>query len=351
MYPNMESDQVAEELAVFFNSISSEYQPLDMRKIPFTHNRVLPVLTVEDVADKIKKAKKPNSTVPGDIPPSLYSHFPAELAIPITTIFNKITADLNWPMQWKKEYVTVIPKGINPSDPCECCNISCTNFMSKLYEAFVLFWSREEVSPKNNQYGGEPGASAAHLLVEVLDDITSTQEDNRMGVILSSIDFSKAFNRLDHGHCLNTLAMRGASNSIFCLLGSFLSERTMTVKVENHFYEPRPVNVGAPQGSVLGCYLFDIGLDDLEDGFHNNTQEQEEAHSETLCNVSDFPEASTSKRVRDHPEAALSAIADRRNDFSILPRVANVPPWILKPKDPKLKDRGLKSYKMSTPAR
>ena len=165
-----------------------------------------------------------------------------------------------------------------------------------------------------------------------------------MGVVLSSIDFSKAFNRLDHRHCLNTLAKRGASSDIIHLLGSFLSGRTMTVKVGNHFSQPRPVNAGAPQGSVLGCYLFNVGVDDLEEGFQSG-QEQEEAHSETLCRTTDFPAASTPKRVRNQPEAALSPIAGRQEEFRILPRVANVPPWIPKPKDPKVRDIGLRSYK------
>ena len=118
----------------------------------------------------------------------------------------------------------------------------------------------------------------------------------------------------------------------------------MSVKVENYLSQPRPVNAGAPQGSVLGCYLFNIGVDDLEEGFEGG-QEQEEVHTETLCRQSDFPAASTPKRVKDQPETALSPIAGRRENFRILPRVANVPPWILKPKDPRIRDAGIKSYK------
>ena len=115
----------------------------------------------------------------------------------------------------------------------------------------------------------------------------------------------------------------------------------MTVKVDRQFSKPRPVNAGAPQGSVLGCYLFNIGIDDLKEGFDGSEQEQEDAHKKTLCSTADFPAAS-----RKQPDTTLSPVANRRQSFELLPRVANAPPpWVLKPKDPRLKDRGLRSYK------
>ena len=126
----------------------------------------------------MKKAKKPSSMVPGDISPKLYNKFPAKLAVPVTAIFNSITKTFLWPCKWKVEYVTVIPKGKDPQSPAECRNISCTNFLSKLYESFVLEWSRINVTPKLNQYGGEPGASSSQMLIEVVNGISSALEDN-----------------------------------------------------------------------------------------------------------------------------------------------------------------------------
>ena len=164
--------------------------------------------------------------------------------------------------------MTVIPKGAGvPDSPSDCRNISCTNFLSKVFEPLVLSWARQEVTPKLNQFGGEPKASSTHLLMNVLDYTINALKDNRSAMVLSAVDFSKAFNRLEHLACLNTLAKRGASTQIIRILASFLIGRTMTVKVHDSWSDLRTVNAGAPQGSVLGCYLFNLGVDDLEDSF------------------------------------------------------------------------------------
>ena len=73
----------------------------------------------------------------------------------------------------------------------------------------MLEWSREEVRPKLNQFGVEPRAGAVIMLTEVMDKITSVMEDNRLAAVLSAIDFSKAFNRLQHNKCLQAFAKRG----------------------------------------------------------------------------------------------------------------------------------------------
>ena len=294
----------------------------------------------------MKNAKKPTSTVPGDIPSKFFTLYPSMLAIPVTHVFNLITSEKSWPSAWKIEYVTVIPKVTDPQQPNECRNISCTNFLSKLYQSFVLDWSRQKVKPKINQYGGGKGASATQLLIEVMSDITEALEDNRAGVVLSAVDFSKAFNRLDHGKCLSAFAAKGSSNQILSLLASFLSGRVMTVRIGKEQSNPRPVNAGAPQGSVLGCYLFNIGVDDLEEDYGRDEELQQEAHQETLARTDDFPAASTPIRVRETNEPAFSLINGRSTqNFDLLPRVANVPPWIRKAKDPRYREGQIKSYK------
>ena len=104
---------------------------------------------------------------------------------------------------------------------------------------------------------------------------------------MSAIDFLKTFNRLDHGHCLQTFVNHGASSDIVKLLAAFLTKRTMTVRVGSKYSTPKYVNAGAPQGFVLRCYLFNIGVDDLEEGFEVSGRAEE--LPEALASSADFP--------------------------------------------------------------
>lgn len=120
------------------------------------------------------------------------------LAEPIACIYNTITVQSSWPTQWKTEFVTLIPKCAAPETESECRNISCTNFLSKVYKRFVLRWCMDYVSPKPNQFDGQTGCSTYHFVAETIDQITENLEDSRAASILTSIDYSKAFNRIEH---------------------------------------------------------------------------------------------------------------------------------------------------------
>ena len=80
---------------------------------------------------------------------------------------------------------------------------------------------------------------------------------------LTSIDFAKAFNRMSHQACLQALGEHGASNKSLALISAFLFKRTMSVRIGTTFSEPKLINGGSPQGSILGNYLFCMTTDKL----------------------------------------------------------------------------------------
>ena len=198
LYPDLSEQETADRLALFFNNISSEYTPLNPANIPKTYDVDLPVLTPESIVKEIKEGKKTRSRVDGDIFVNVLVDCIDTLAVPICEIYNRISCDFVWPVQWKTEHVTVIPKTPSPETEAECRNISCTNFLSKVYERIVMRWCCQYVTPKQNQYGGQKGCSTYHFLAETMDHITDHLEDSRAASVLTSIDYSKAFNRIEH---------------------------------------------------------------------------------------------------------------------------------------------------------
>ena len=167
LFPGKQDIEVAESLADHFNGISQEFNGLDPASIPSTFSAQVPVLTVGQVAARLRKFKKPKSMVKHDIFPSLVSDAADYLACPLADIYNTISHTHAWPMLWKQEFVTPIPKKSLPSSVNDLRNISCTALFSKVYESFVLGWLGEQVGMRSNQMGGMKGAGTEHYLVEL----------------------------------------------------------------------------------------------------------------------------------------------------------------------------------------
>ena len=172
LFPGKTDEEVAEALAAYFTEVSNEFQPLSPDQVPITFPKALPMLTPAEVSKRIKYFKKPKSMVTGDIFPCIMTKYCDFLAIPLSDIYNEITFSKVWPLVWKREYVTVIPKTTNPSDISGLRNISCTQLASKVYESYVLNWAAEEVKIRKNQYGGVRGCSTSHMLVDLFQDLS-----------------------------------------------------------------------------------------------------------------------------------------------------------------------------------
>ena len=127
---------------------------------------------------------------------------------------------------------------------------------SKIFKSYMLNWLATEVHCEDSQYGGIKGCSVAHHLMDLWDETGWNLEDDRAACHLTRIDYAKAFNRMSFQHCLRAFARKGASTQTIALLATFLSNRTMSVKVAETFSDPQTVFGGVPQGSILRVLHF-----------------------------------------------------------------------------------------------
>ena len=85
------------------------------------------------------------------------------------------------------------------------------------------------------------------------------------------LDFSKAFDLVDHAILLQRLHARGVSGSLLLWFKSYLSSRLQQVVIENVTSEWSLVTSGAPQGSILGRLLFSVLINILLDTVSPNS--------------------------------------------------------------------------------
>ncbi len=109
-------------------------------------------------------------------------------------------------------------------------------------------------------------------MLKIKNDIhLNLAEGKPTGLVL--LDLSAAFDTIHHGKLLKCLNKSfGFSGHVLDWFKAHVSDRSQSVKVGDEISDPKLLNCGVPQGSVLGPLLFimyNAPLSGLISGFQN----------------------------------------------------------------------------------
>jgi len=179
----------------------------------------------------------------------------------LTHIINFSIEHNVFPDTWKIATVMPLPKNKNPTCFKDIRPISILPTLSKVFEKIILIQVKIYLDKYNilpdTQSGFRPMHSCTTALCSVTNDIITATENSQL-TLLVLLDYSKAFDTINHSLLIATLKHIGFSNTAYDLIKNYLNNRKQCVLYKNNKSIQAVVSNGVPQGSILGPVLFCI---------------------------------------------------------------------------------------------
>ena len=174
-------------------------------------------------------------------------------------------------MAYKKAEITPIPKINPPRALSDLRPISKTPIGGKIIEKAIMNELEKDIKGKLDldQYGNTKGSSTTHYLIKLTDEAYRSTDIGEATTALT-IDYSKAFDYVDHSILIEKLVLLGVRAEVINLIISFLSDRSHNTKMKGKLSEFADISCGVPQGTVSGPKLFVILINSAKCSFVKN---------------------------------------------------------------------------------
>lgn len=249
----------------FFMSRDQTNQDQQLRNI---------TINTTDIIEAIKTLSNNSAAGPDHIPAIFLKRCAGMVAKPLLILYQNSLATGIVPQLLRSAKITPVFKGGSRGEAKNYRPIALTSHIIKVLEKIITnkITTYLEDSNKMNdgQHGFRRGRSCLSQLLAHHDRLISSLELNTM-IDVVYLDFSKAFDKVDHGVLLHKLRNLGISGQLGLWVSAFLTNRTQFVAVSGAMSSVSSVLSGVPQGSVLGPLLFLVHIHDIDSNITNST--------------------------------------------------------------------------------
>ena len=203
---------------------------------------------------------------PDGIPAIILKICAPELAPDLNKLFQLSYSVSIFSSSWKLAHVFLIPNKGDKSDHSNYRPIANTSLISKTMETIItkqlLAFLETNNLLSDHQYSLRQARSTGVLLAYAVHTWSSALDSYGESRVIS-LDISKAFDLVWHKGLLVKPPMFGLHNNLIKWIASFLSNRSIAIRVGGFLSEPQSINSGVPQGSVILPVLFILFMNDL----------------------------------------------------------------------------------------
>ena len=236
--------------------------------IPFHGSQKIEDIAITEgsIIDAIDQLKEFSAPGPDGICNKLLIELKDILALPLSLIFRKSLDESRIPDDWRLSNVTPVYKKGTKADAVNYRPVSLTSNICKLMERvvnvpFSAFLNKHVLN--NTQHGFRRGRSCQTNLIEFMDKVTEWLDEGDSVDVLY-LDFSKAFDKVNHRILVAKLKAAGVEGKLLAWLEDWLSGRKQCVVVNGQKSGWTMVLSGVPQGTVLGGPLFTVYVKDID---------------------------------------------------------------------------------------
>ena len=239
------------------------------RRCSFSLNPVYP----DEIKTIIGKLKNTKTCGIDNIDAYAIKMASVQLTPAITHIVNLSITEGYFPAAWKVAKVVPLLKKDDENQPKNYRPVSLLPISSKILERAVyqqlIKYLESNHLLHHSHHGFRKNHSTATALLEMYSNWVEAFEDEKITAVIL-LDMSAAFDLVDKSILVEKLKLYGLDRHSADWMENYMSGRSQQVYIDGDLSDPMAVEVGVPQGSILGPILYCLMVNELPEVPHNH---------------------------------------------------------------------------------